>query len=156
MEMLQILALAKPTTEKASFNSKKSISSMERLACFKAFGIAKDGAIVKSIGSSGGFTPTRNFSQRLQVQFLQFLLETKITAAPPSFNEDAFGAVTVPFSFLEDSSSRNPQFARFVEVLNFFVVSDNHIWLASLTWDGNRCDFVIELTGILCVRSLGV
>ena len=40
-----------PTTEKASLNSKKSISSELKLAFFNAFGKAKEGAVVKYLGS---------------------------------------------------------------------------------------------------------
>jgi hypothetical protein len=36
-----------PTTEKASLNSKKSMSAEDKLAFFNAFGKAKDGAVVK-------------------------------------------------------------------------------------------------------------
>ena len=40
-----------PTTENASLNSKKSISAEVKLAFSKAFGRAKEGAVVKYLGS---------------------------------------------------------------------------------------------------------
>jgi len=42
---------AKPTTEKASLNSKKSISEISRPAFLRAIGKALDGAVVNHSGS---------------------------------------------------------------------------------------------------------
>lgn len=61
-------------------------------------GMAKAGAIGKSIGSVAASWNPATLAKGLRLSFCALSAVVRIRAAAPSFNVDAFPAVTVPFS----------------------------------------------------------
>lgn len=62
-------------------------------------GIARAGAIGKSMGSVAASWKPNIRAKGFRFNFCATSVVVKIKAAAPSFNVDAFPAVTVPFSF---------------------------------------------------------
>ena len=94
--IFKILLLTRDTTAKASLISKKSISSWVLPASFKAFGIAKDGAVVKWAGSWAASPQPIILAIGFKPKASTFSFEANTIAAAPSLIVDEFGAVTVP------------------------------------------------------------
>ena len=65
-------------------------------ACFKAFGIAKDGAVVKWAGSWAASPQPLILAIGFNPNSSTFSLEANTRAAAPSLIVEEFGAVTVP------------------------------------------------------------
>jgi len=68
----------------------------ERPALDIAFGIAKEGAVVNSIGAFSASASPIILARGVNPRLMANLAVVKTSAAPPSFSGDAFAAVTVP------------------------------------------------------------
>mmetsp|Transcript_15030 Transcript_15030/g.28600 ORF Transcript_15030/g.28600 Transcript_15030/m.28600 type:complete len:223 (+) Transcript_15030:372-1040(+) len=93
------LLLARDTTEKASLISQKSTSVTDTPARSRAIGMALEGAVVNLRGSCAASAKPLMVASGVNPFFSANAREATISAAAPSFKEDALAAVTVP-SFL--------------------------------------------------------
>ena len=85
-----------PTTENASFNSHKSISSDFNPALSNATGIASEGEVVNHSGACAASAIPSIFAIGLRPWRSTASSEAKINALAPSFSVEAFAAVIVP------------------------------------------------------------
>ena len=94
--MSSILLKANGTTEKASFISKKSTSSVVIFANFNALGAAFVGAVVNHCGACAVSAKDKILAIGFKSYFLTASALARTNAEAPSLIVEALAAVTVP------------------------------------------------------------
>ena len=94
--MFNNCVLAIPTTENASFNSKKSTSLISILAQANALLIAKAGAVVNHSGACAASANANIFANGFKPNSFTLSPLINTNALAPSFKVEALAAVTVP------------------------------------------------------------
>ena len=117
------LETAKDWAAKASFASIKSSSSIDHLASSKAFFTAGTGPIPIIEGSTPIVEDDTILTSGLSPNSLAFSFFITNTAAAPSFNPDAFPAVTVPS--LSKTGFKELNLSKVVPCLGNSSVSNN-------------------------------
>lgn len=65
-------------------------------ACFRALGMAREGAVVNLLGAFAASPQPRILAMGLRLRDLSLASETRTRAEAPSLRGEALGAVTVP------------------------------------------------------------